>query len=311
MSTSDETFSKYFYRIPKAVGIWNLLCAFGCFIVAIVKGTNSRLFILLLILGILYYYAGRILKPVGMPKQLLPLDRGGCLLAAGALLLGLQLVIRLVVSDNHFDGSAIDFDFGQKECESEYISDQNETVLHCEQSVAFEFEFNSFGHCLQGALVLLWFPVCHDLFAVNEHLVIARELGAAMVIMYPLYNIIKRIFSDADTFAISSFSNNASEWTYGFCIGIALGLILTAKRLEALTPQEPTEPPEPEYAPTAPGSEPEVAAQKEGAGAEVKEEEAGPVHVAVIKLTAQQPQEPEEAQEHQGVHQPSNVTKAV
>lgn len=52
-----------------------------------------------------------------------------------------------------------------------------------------------------------------------------QGLAASFVIVYPLYNIIKRVLKSAESFASSSFSNNCSEWALGFSLGITGGLL--------------------------------------------------------------------------------------
>ena len=147
-----------------------------------------------------------------------PIDIGTLLILVGGLSVTLQIVVRLC-NAARFDGDAADMDFGLK------CGYAHNCTAH---SVAFTPEFNSFGHCLQGCLVLLFFPAVElatEWMAVTGPL---RQLFGCLVVGYPVYNIVKRSIQHGDEFAASSFANNCAEWAYGFLLGLALGALLTA-----------------------------------------------------------------------------------
>lgn len=151
-------------------------------------------------------------------------DVGFYLLLVGGVALYLQVAIRLL-NEEHFSGSAANFDFGLK-CDHD----------ECEQNVAFVMEFNSFGHCLQGCFFVIWMcppwimdslPLTFPMI-MKRFLVLSTDILSLCVVVYPLYNILKRSIKHGATFATSSFCNNGAEWCSGFALGFSLGLLLVA-----------------------------------------------------------------------------------
>ena len=148
-----------------------------------------------------------------------PVDIGALLIIAGGLCHTLEIVLRLCCADN-FGGDVADMDFGLK-------CGYNGGAACSGHSVAFTADFNSFGHCTQGCLVLLFFPcveIATQWIAVSGAL---RRLLACLVVGYPVYNIVKRIVKHSEEFAASSYASNMSEWAYGFMLGLGLGGLLT------------------------------------------------------------------------------------
>merc|ERR1719277_596850 len=97
----------------------------------------------------------------------------------GGVALVIELTIRLLASET-FGGRATAFDFGLK-CDSPEPSCRN---------VAFEPEFNSFGHCIQGCLSILLFPGWMRLRRLP--LLCLRSISC-LVVIYPVYNVTKRV----------------------------------------------------------------------------------------------------------------------
>lgn len=160
-------------------------------------------------------------EPVLTPR----IDIGAKLLIASSSALCLLLLVRLAAV-SQFGGNVANFDFGTK-CS---------TTKGCSSNLAFEPNGNSVGHCVQGCSVFFLFPVSgsviHYMFrrwrGLQRCLVYAKEIGALGLIVYPVYNVIKRAYKSADTFAASSFCNNGSEWAVGFLLGISLTFLCMA-----------------------------------------------------------------------------------
>ena len=60
-----------------------------------------------------------------------------------------------------------------------------------------------------------------------EGLVVADLLANSMIV-YPVYNIVKRGIKAGSTFSTSSFCNNASEWGVGFIFALYTGFLISA-----------------------------------------------------------------------------------
>ena len=147
-----------------------------------------------------------------------PIDIGTLLILVGGLSITLQIVVRLC-NAARFDGDAADMDFGLT------CGYAHNCTAH---SVTFTAELNSVGHCLQGCLVLLFFPTVElatEWIAVTGPL---RQLFGCLAAGYPIYNLVKRSIKHTNEFAASSFANNSAEWAYGFMLGLAVGALLTA-----------------------------------------------------------------------------------
>jgi hypothetical protein len=153
------------------------------------------------------------------------LDIGANLLLGSSFALCLELTVRLLAV-SQFGGNAANFDFGIK-CSAD---------KGCSRNLAFNPEFNSFGHCIQGCSVFFLFPACDSLIwyvfsrnsGIGGCLIRAKDVFALGLIIYPVYNIIKRARQSANNFATSSFCNNGSEWACGFLLGFSLALFCTA-----------------------------------------------------------------------------------
>ena len=171
-------------------------------------------------------------------------DFGSSLILFGALTLAVELCIRLLCAPQ-FGGEASLFHFGLK-CGGFNDTKVNGTLVNgtlvngttappCTRlNWTFEPEFDSFGHCIQGCLsLLLFFPCIDDVWARTKigspaTFRVFRELTASMVVGYPVYNIIKRVALHREDFASSSFSNNSSEWAFGFLVGLSVGIACTS-----------------------------------------------------------------------------------
>lgn len=146
------------------------------------------------------------------------------------------LMVRLIAGALHFRGYPPLLDFGPK------YGDPSDDA---ESNIAFENEFNSYGHCIQGVLSsLLAFPAVAGALArvtvrgeANKGILYSvprvRMLGlieviAATMTFYPGYNFLKRAILHPDTFATSSFMNNGMEWAMGFVLGLSLGMLASA-----------------------------------------------------------------------------------
>lgn len=160
------------------------------------------------------------------------------LINGSGVALMILLVLRLIYGASHFDGYAPTLDFGPK---------YGDPSKNAEANIAFEWEFNSFGHCLQGILAsMLIFPAVTGtltrlvasggsewsgrlIFATpSVWMVVLVELLAGLMTIYPSYNFIKRLTKYPESFASSSFMNNGFEWALGFLFGISLGCLVTA-----------------------------------------------------------------------------------
>lgn len=112
-----------------------------------------------------------------------------------------------------------------------------------EENIAFSPRFSSFGHAIQGVLAaLLSFPAVSGSLAhligrigmrgsINFNrtrivLVITR-LAYSLLTLYPTYNLIKRVIKSYPIFATTSYANNSLEWSMGYGLGLALGMLLT------------------------------------------------------------------------------------
>eukprot|EP00928_Gymnodinium_smaydae_P045968 TRINITY_DN30593_c0_g1_i2.p1 TRINITY_DN30593_c0_g1~~TRINITY_DN30593_c0_g1_i2.p1 ORF type:complete len:248 (-),score=17.11 TRINITY_DN30593_c0_g1_i2:70-813(-) len=128
------------------------------------------------------------------------------------------LVLRLF-SISSFGGDPSNLDFGLK-CSKK---------KGCEQNVAFELEFNSFGHASQGLVSVLFFPVVETwLLARSDYLGMFARFNSTLIVVYPVYNFVKRLKGHRASFATCSLWNNGSEWALGLMLGLALGTVCTA-----------------------------------------------------------------------------------
>jgi len=142
------------------------------------------------------------------------------------------LFLRLVPpGQEQFQTYPPDLDFGPK-YGIVYSNDQTPE----ETNVAFDPEFNTVTHCLQGVLAPVLAYVgnvilsktttstpkyqCYTYWLVST--------AASAMTIYPTYNFVKRVVKSHETFATSSFSNNGAEWALGFLLGVAVGQFVQA-----------------------------------------------------------------------------------
>ncbi|GMH63572.1 hypothetical protein TL16_g03749 [Triparma laevis f. inornata] len=121
---------------------------------------------------------------------------------------------------------ASEFNFGLKSLKP------GEELDDAEENIAFSLSFNSFGHCFQGGSAIFLFAAVHrdivlPILKRPEGLILADLLANSMIV-YPVYNIVKRGIKAGSTFATSSFCNNASEWGIGVVFAVYLGLLISA-----------------------------------------------------------------------------------
>lgn len=186
------------------------------------------------------------LLPTAVTKKLLKLMEMGLRPSAQAiglfigpsLALFLIILLRLTAGADNFNGNPSNLDFGPKNGEPDN-----------EDNIAFENEFNSYGHCLQGVLAAMFaFPAvsglvtqlltchCKEWWAeCNRPLWSLLKFMAAAMTIYPIYNLFKRFIEHGDTFASSSFCNNGLEWAWGYLVGLAFGNVITVMVKRAFT----------------------------------------------------------------------------
>jgi hypothetical protein len=147
-------------------------------------------------------------------------DRGAEIIMCGGLALYLQFLIRLMFATG-FGGSIANMDFGLK-C--------NEDGTSCTDNTALQLEFNSFAHCLQGCLSVLFFPSLGQIVSkcllpvATRNIIVIKDGLALLVFAYPTYNLCKRGSYHSSSFASSSFSSNGAEWATGFLFGFVAGM---------------------------------------------------------------------------------------
>jgi len=151
---------------------------------------------------------------------------------ASGLSLTLLLSIRLILGEAHFGGHSASLDFGPKY-----------GIVGGESNIAFDNKFSTYGHCLQGFFSSsLHFPCILGLLSISTSACSSRFhrdtsgrwslvfflILASLFTLYPSYNFIKRICKHGETFASSSYMNNATEWALGFCVGLPVGFLITS-----------------------------------------------------------------------------------
>ena len=114
------------------------------------RPTSFAMPIIAIALALVWLVAAALARRNGAARLFIRPDAGACLLLTGGTILCTELVIRLACASN-FGGHPASFDFGLK-CTAAMAN------TSCEHSVAFTPEFNSVGHCLQGALSMLLLP---------------------------------------------------------------------------------------------------------------------------------------------------------
>ena len=195
------------------------------------QGGSPALPLFLLAFAVLWLLAGLLIR--GTADGVMALgtpDLGASLLLLGGVTLTVELTFRLLCS-RAFGGQPAAFDFGLKgvDCSATNAS----LLLKCQPNVPFTPEFNSFGHCIQGALSLLLVPAVEHAasFGLPRWLSGRPALivnASSCVAIYPLYNIIKRTARARTSFASSSFANNGAEWSIGFLLGLSAAVFAVA-----------------------------------------------------------------------------------
>lgn len=202
----------------------------------VVVWTATRLVLpfLLIVMAVLLLIAAILIRNAPEPVPLPRFEFGGEALCVGFGVIALLLCVRLFLASN-FHGSPSDLDFGWKVCTMEG---------RCKQDKAFE-HWQSFGHASQGAMSLLLFPAMDVVWQRHvewrglsdakveenvESFIKTKEVLAPAVAIYPVYNVLKRVFlrNNLYTFATSSINSNACEWASGYTLGICLGMVFTA-----------------------------------------------------------------------------------
>eukprot|EP00056_Hartaetosiga_gracilis_P000432 m.38337 g.38337 ORF g.38337 m.38337 type:complete len:275 (+) comp10208_c0_seq1:102-926(+) len=134
----------------------------------------------------------------------------------GVVAVGSTSVVRLFDARHFGVGSVCGFAFGEKG-----NSDINN---------AFVPEFNSFGHCIQGALVILHASRVFKAWSSHPKLHILLKWIICIVscafAIYPTYNLFKRGIKSKSLFASSSYPQNNFEWLVGAGFGIPFGVLL-------------------------------------------------------------------------------------
>lgn len=219
------------WKLLVLTGIVFLILSLPAFIAqpADIALANFTLPVCLLFLGCLWIFAGLLSRKTMVLKFGKP-DLGAALLLIGGMSLVIELVIRLLCSPA-FGGFAAAMDFGIK-CDP--------SSSRCDRNDSFSPSFNSFGHCVQGALSVLLLPNVENAAACAgaPRLPTRRKLILSLssfVAAYPIYNVVKRAVRGPSGFASSSFSNNAAEWAMGFVLGLSVGIAGTAVAMHAAT----------------------------------------------------------------------------
>jgi len=171
-------------------------------------------------------------------KSLLHPSRSVYLFLHGpAVTLLIYLVARLFAVNN-FRSQPASFDFGPRDGRIE--SDGS-----FEENIPFTPELVSFLHSSQGVIAALFsFPAVSGWIARiigsigrrgsmvhfgRVHNVLSTiTLIYSISTIYPTYNLIKRVSKDGSSFASTSYANNGMEWSMGYALGVALGMLLTA-----------------------------------------------------------------------------------
>jgi hypothetical protein len=128
------------------------------------------------------------------------------------------MFLRLVAGQKHFQTFPPNIDFGPKY--GLVYADDGAAV---ETNIAFDPEFNTVTHCLQGvfAAILAFVGALMSQSGRRWHWIVSMIASALTI--YPIYNFVKRVIKSHETFATSSFSNNGMEWAFGFWGGLACG----------------------------------------------------------------------------------------
>lgn len=163
--------------------------------------------------GIIWILSGFILL-INVKKKLenIKVDLGLFLVMASIALYS-NLVFVRIYNESQFSSTFNNMDFGPK---------PNST----EHSYAFD-NIESIGHVCWGFLIIPFFGVV-KLNGVIKTLV--NELLGMGLVVYPVYNFIKRVLKSHEDFSRSSYFNNQFEWVYGTYIGILISILIVNTR---------------------------------------------------------------------------------
>lgn len=151
----------------------------------------------------------------GETKRFPRLPLGASSVFVGCISLTSLVLVRLIAF-SHFTGSPFDLDFGM----------QWDARKGLRPSVAMKPGIFTFGHAAQGMLAYFLFPsVEYTLAEAYAGLAILGRIVSLFVVVYPLYNLKKRLKKHGEYFALSSFFSNSADWATGFLLGIFLGLL--------------------------------------------------------------------------------------
>jgi hypothetical protein len=180
----------------------------------VINNNRLQLSVLIGILILISGYSVMIQRFFQLEKFSFNYDFGTFLYFQSIYMITFLIIYRLIYAPFHFEGNVIDINFGYKN-----------TKL--DESIAFSKDLNSIGHCVWGFCIIFIFPwfTEHKIW----HLIIKETLSTA-VIIYPIYNLIKRSIKSIDTFSSSSYFNNNAEWTYGAILGILVGFVIMIKQ---------------------------------------------------------------------------------
>uniref|UniRef100_A0A6C0ACD3 Uncharacterized protein n=1 Tax=viral metagenome TaxID=1070528 RepID=A0A6C0ACD3_9ZZZZ len=98
------------------------------------------------------------------------------------------------------------------------FNNNNLSYLQFENRNSFN-NLESIGHAIQGFLSVSTF-----LFA--DYFLIVSFLSKVILVIYPVYNLIKRMMNNFNGFYNSSYNNNLFEWITGFYIGLVVGFLI-------------------------------------------------------------------------------------
>eukprot|EP00520_Triparma_pacifica_P012184 CAMPEP_0118638778 /NCGR_PEP_ID=MMETSP0785-20121206/3878_1 /TAXON_ID=91992 /ORGANISM="Bolidomonas pacifica, Strain CCMP 1866" /LENGTH=191 /DNA_ID=CAMNT_0006530075 /DNA_START=316 /DNA_END=888 /DNA_ORIENTATION=- len=124
--------------------------------------------------------------------------------------------------NNYTYSGVSNYDFGPKDYDP-----LTQGVQDLIPNIAFELEFNSFGHFLYFFLPSIATLSSNknerETRLIENMQVVCDMLGGGLYILYPTYNIIKRLVKHGNTFASSSYCNNGYEWATGAMWASAMG----------------------------------------------------------------------------------------
>jgi len=112
-----------------------------------------------------------------------------------------------------------------------------------EEKLSMKPTFNSFMHTFQGTFIIFIFPFIGEFlfrpwnvsYVKFRFLILCLlEILPLIVVLYPVYNLTKRLIVCHKYFYASSFPENGAEWAIGFMLGLCFGTLCTS-----LTSEDP------------------------------------------------------------------------